>query len=173
MNNTSVDVWPRMNGVTGTLAASSGAVYFTTFTPAVTMTVSTITMFNIGAASGLTLARMGLYTHNGTTGVTLVARTASDTTLFQATNSNENRSFDTAGGYPATYTLTAGSYYAIAVITVGGTPPSFVAGFSAPSLIASYTPRLYGRRGLQTDLPTSTTITSTTGDLPVFGRLVV
>jgi hypothetical protein len=96
---------------------------------------------------------MGLYTFDGTT-ATLVARTASDTTLFNATSTLFTRSFDTTGGYPSSYTLTAGTRYALGVIQVGTTAASF-AGVTGNTLITNLAPRVLGSVASQTDLLTS------------------
>ena len=155
----SVDSMPRATA-TGTLTANSGLVVWSFFTPTVSMTVSQITMSSTGGAVlvGGTLARMGLYTYPTDGGTaTLVARTASDTTLFTATNTAYTRSFATAGGYPAEYTLQAGTRYGAAYICVGSTPPAVI-GRSVGAAIAALSLRLSGISSSgQTDLPTSFT----------------
>lgn len=152
-SSTVVDVMNRTQ-VTGNVATSGSTVYWVFFTPLQTVTVSQISMAtNTTASSGLTLARMGLYTFDGTT-VTLVARTASDTTLFNATGTVFTRSFDTTGGYPSTYTLTAGTRYAIAVVQVGTTAASF-AGVTINTLTGALAPRVVAGQSGLTDLPTT------------------
>ena len=101
-----------------------------------------------------TLCRMGLYTYTDAGTATLVARTASDTTLFAATNTVYTRSLDTTGGYPATYTLTAGVRYGAGYIGVGTTQPQ-VTGRNVNSVTAGLSPRLSGSSGTVSDLPTS------------------
>jgi hypothetical protein len=153
LSNT-VDSMPRVTAV-GTITANSGLVVWSFFTPVVSVTVSQITMSTTGGAVlvGGTLARMGLYTYPTDGGIaTLVARTASDTTLFTATNTVYTRSFDTTGGYPSTYTLQAGTRYGAAYICVGSTPPA-VTGRSVVSAIAALSPRLSGLSTSQADLP--------------------
>ena len=84
------------------------------------LTISNITMFCMtgsGGANlpGATYARFLLYTINTTTGVmTLVARTASDTTVMTTTGAWYSRALNATGGYVSTYSLVAGSAYAIA-----------------------------------------------------------
>lgn len=136
------------------IATTSGVIYFMFFTPSQTVTASQISMSSGGVQSAsLTLARMGLYTFDGTT-ATLVARTASDTTLFNATNTIFTRSFDTTGGYPSSYTLTAGTRFALGLIQVGTTPASF-AGVTGNAAIGNLAPRVSGSASGQTDLLTS------------------
>jgi hypothetical protein len=136
------------------LTLTSGAIAFSFFTPLFSRTVSQIAM-NCGstAASGLTLARMGLYTFDEST-ATLVAQTASDTTLFATTRTQYARSFSTAtGGFPSSYTLQAGVRYGVGVICVGTTMP-LIWGATPPFEVLTLTPRLSAVRTGQSDLGT-------------------
>lgn len=151
-----LDVFPRGECTTTSAGANSGQIFFLFFTPSVSFTVSAITCCSgTTAGSGLTLARMGLYVFDETT-ATLVARTASDTTLFAATNTAYTRSLATAGGYPATYTLTAGTRYGVAVIQVGTTSSSY-AGRTNATAVGGLAPRVSASLASQTDLVTSGT----------------
>lgn len=155
-STTAIDALPRTASITG-IATSLGQVFLTFFTPITNLTVTQVSYAN-GAtvSSGLTLCRFGLYTFDGTT-ATLVARTASDTTLFNTANTVYTRSFATAGGYPSSYDLVAGSRYAAAVIQVGTTGGN-VSGISfGPTGIGGASPRVMGVSGSQTDLPTTIT----------------
>lgn len=149
-----LDVPLRGGMAVAQVTVASGTAIFHFFTPLTTITVSQITMgCHSAAASGLTLARMGLYTFDESV-ATLVARTASDTTLFTATRTLYTRSLDTAGGYPATYTLQAGVRYGVAVIAVGTTGPS-LSGIGSLAEITGLAPRVAASRASQTDLPAS------------------
>jgi hypothetical protein len=106
---------------------------------------------------------MGLYTFDETN-VALVARTASDTTLFTATNTAYTRSFATAGGYPATYDLVAGTRYGAAVIVVGTTASNF-AGRTIQVAVGGQTPRMAASLPSQTDLITSGTVNNAQANL--------
>jgi hypothetical protein len=151
-----LDVYPRGEASTGGSGGTSGQIWWIFFTPSVSLTVSAITFCSgTTAGSGLTLARMGLYLFDETT-VTLVARTASDTTLFAATNTAYTRSLATAGGYPATYTCNAGTRYGVAVIAVGTTAPNF-AGRTTVTAVGGLTPRMAASLQSQTDLIASGT----------------
>ena len=163
-----VDVYPRQGNSSGTL--SSGTTYFTFFTPIWGTTISSISIASATtAASGVTVARLGLYTFDGTT-ATLVARTTNDTGLFATPNTLFTRTFDATGGFPSQYTLVAGQRYAIAVIVVATTPGNVYTAFSAPAAIGTLTPRLVGTVPLQSDLPsTSNTFSATT--IGPWGRL--
>ncbi len=154
-----IDSVPRATAAAG-VTAGAGQAIMAFFTPVTTITVSQIAMSNgTGAvAAGLTLARMGIYTYPTEGGTaTLVARTASDTSLFAATNTTYTRSLDTAGGYPSTYTLNAGTRYGVAYICVGTTQPQLI-GRTVLTAVGVLPPRLSGgsTTGLS-DLPASFT----------------
>jgi hypothetical protein len=179
-NGPAIQKWSNQGTVIDTIsrqqlngfAINSGTVYFSFFTPIVNLTVSQITMANLqNASAGLTLARMGLYTVDSSDNADLVARTASDTTLFDTAITSYTRSFDTTGGYPATYDLVAGQRYAIAVICVGTTMPNIVGYFVANiQAVTTLLPRISGVVTSQADLPTSRT-SFAGGTTNPFGRL--
>jgi len=150
-----IDVYPRTE-VIANVTQATGIANYTFFTPSETVTVSAITMASGGtAAAGVTLARMGLYTFDeGTTALTLVARTASDTTLFTTSGTAYTRSFDTTGGYPASYTLLAGTRYGVAVFVAGTTLPQ-IAGKTINLGVTNLVPRTAGATASATDLAAS------------------
>jgi hypothetical protein len=169
-SSSTIDVPDRYN-VLHSYNGYSGYITFSFFTPLETMTISQITMGNSSIpAASCTAARMGLYTFDGTT-ATLVARTADDTTLFNSLYTSYTRSLSTTGGYPASYTLTAGSRYAFAYIVVAATMPTI---YNAPlgdnnaGVIGALSPRISGVRTGQTDLLVSTTISGPSDQVPWF-----
>ena len=164
-----VDVATRYGNTVGTL--SSGTTYFTMFTPLWTKTISSISVVSgTTQATGATLVRFGLYTVVDDT-ATLVAQTASDTTIFSSTNTLYNRVFSTVGGFPATYTLQAGTRYAIGVIVVATTPGNVYTAFGPnPAAISTLSPRITGAVALQSDLPASVSSFASTTVGP-WGRL--
>jgi hypothetical protein len=164
------DVYPRTEVTGGTITITSGNVIVVFFTPLQTITVSQITMVSgtSTAASGLTFAQMGLYTYNETT-ATLVARCASDTTLFTAINTAYTRSVNTTGGFPATYTLQAGLRYGVAILLIGTTMP-VLAGKGVPAGVLGLTPRTASTINGQSSLPASSTSLLITSSHP-FARL--
>ena len=163
-----IDIYPRGELTNTSTAQTAGQPFYAFFTPSATVTVSAITMGTAATAgASLTLARMGLYTFNETT-ATLVARTASDTTLFNAAATTYTRSFDTTGGYPASYTLTAGTRYGIGVFCAGTTLPSYVMK-NINNGVGNLTPRMAGVSTSASDLPTS--ITMGNSNIMVFARL--
>jgi len=168
--SSTIDVPDRYN-VLHSYNGYSGYITFSFFTPLETMTISQITMGNSSIpAASCTAARMGLYTFDGTT-ATLVARTADDTTLFNSLYTSYTRSLSTTGGYPASYTLTAGTRYAFAYIVVAATMPTI---YNAPlgdnnaGVIGALSPRISGVRTGQTDLLVSTTISGPSDQVPWF-----
>lgn len=166
--SSTLDVYPRGEASSASVVSTSGSVFFIFFTPPVTITVSAITIANgTGAGSGLTLCRMGLYTFDETT-ATLVARCASDTTLFTSAATAYQRSFATAGGFPSNYTLNAGARYGVGVITVGTTAPNLTGRASGPGL-AGLTPRMNAVLAGQSDLATASGLGA--GQAHIFARL--
>jgi hypothetical protein len=165
---TTIDVYPRLGNFSGTMA--SGVAYFTFFTPRWSLEVNEVLVSSSGtASSGLTLARVGLYTFSGGT-ATLVARTDSDTSLFATSNTAFVRAFSTTGGYPATYTLEAGVRYALGLIVVGSSPGTVYTAFNLiPSTLSALSPRMTAAVTGQTDLPT-TASSFTTSILSPWGR---
>lgn len=168
--NTAVDVTPRHSN--GSALMTAGMAYFSYFTHLSTVSVSNISVSSGGTiTTGASLIRFGLYTVNESTGaITLVARTASDTTIFGSINTLYTRSFNTTGGFPSTYTIQRGVRYALGIIVVGGTPGNaYLAGAGLiPVSMVSLNPILRSFAASQTDLPT--TITPTAGQTAFWGR---
>jgi hypothetical protein len=151
---TDLSVLPRNISVDN-LSTTSGRVFFTFFTPIQGGTVGQVSVASgTTASSGLTAARIGLYTYDPLLdeGV-LVARTASDTTLFNTANTIYTRSFNTTGGYPSSYTLVAGTRYALAVVQAGTTPASLL-GKAHSSLLQTLDTRIAATAS-GSDLPTT------------------
>lgn len=168
--STLIETVPRSQLTFSGLTLVSGQIAFAFFTPLFSLTVSQISMATMtAAASGLTLARMGLYTFDEST-ATLVARTASDTGLFATTRTHFTRSLDSSGGFSATYTLQAGVRYGVGVICVGTTMP-MISGATPPFETASLSPRLSGTRGSQTDLGTISAAVMGTSSSLLYARL--
>jgi hypothetical protein len=148
------DVFDRVN-INTAVAPVSGAEYWSFFTPSHSLTITQITMASVNAASSVTLARFGLYTANAAGEATLVARTASDTTIFSASNTIYTRSLDSTGGYPTSYALTAGTRYAVSMCLVSSGGTGTVSAVSVASGIGALSPRVQGVRTGVTDLVTS------------------
>jgi len=162
---------PERDRVTASNAGTAGNINFTFFTPVSDISISQLTMASGSAAVAATLIRMGLYTFDGTT-ATLVARTANDTTLFNSTFTTYTRSFDTAGGYPSSYSLVKGERYGFAYIIVGATtmPTVFCTalGGNIGGSISRLAPPIAALRSGQTDLLTSSSSFSNANQRPFF-----
>ncbi len=114
-----------------------------------------------------TLCKMGLYSVDGSGAGALIASTASDTTLWSATNTVYTRATQ------ASYNVTAGQRYALAVLVVtAAAVPSVVgasmAGAAAANTLMSEGPRLSGSLAAQSDLPASFTDASLSGVASVY-----
>ena len=167
---TIVDTASRNGNNSATL--TSGNVYFSMFTPLWSTTINSISVASASAlTTGTSLIRFGLYTFNESTGAAvLVARTAATTSIFTSANTLATLSLNTTGGFPSTYTLQAGTRYALGVIIVASNPGSVFTSYnSMPAVLSSLSPKLTGVVGGQTDLPTSTTV-STATTVSVWGR---
>jgi hypothetical protein len=75
------------------------------------------------ASSGATLVRFGLYTYDETT-ATLVAATASDTTIFSTRNTLYTRAFSTGGSLPVGKTSVYSSGPGTNALAIAGYTPS-------------------------------------------------
>lgn len=116
------------------------------------------------AAAGTTLARMGLYSVAANGDLTLVARTANNTSLFNATFTVNTQAMDATGGYVTTYTPVVGSAYAIGLIVVGTSTAPVLYGTSINGAIATWDPPVNRKLTGQTDLPASITAASLADD---------
>jgi hypothetical protein len=152
----------------GFRALANGTIVFGGFVPNANFTVSNITTVShtspatASDVGGTTVRRMGLYTYNSTSGAfTLVARTASDSTLWTTASTAYTRALATTGGYPSTYELVAGTIYAVGCIAynTGGT-------YGSPQLASSLAVSNGGMTGL---LPYYTLLSSSNTDLAASG----
>jgi len=158
LNTATVETFPRQL-TTSSIGIGNGVAKVTLFTVGEGITISQISAAVATGATdtgGTTVRRMGLFTVSGST-YTLVARTASDATLFNTSNSIATRSFDTTGGYPASYTLVAGTTYAVGLIcyNTGGV-------FAGPSIISG------GINNVLAGLTPIITVSPTLTDLATF-----
>ena len=114
------------------------------------------------ASSGLTLARLGVFQIDASDNGLLVARTANDTTMGNAAGAPYDRAFDTAGGFPATWTPTPGQRYAWALLYVGSGVGSQISRNVGNSAVIGTSatagrPRMHARIQAQADIPLSFT----------------
>lgn len=141
------EVLPRLDVIGAETINASGTVHLTYFTARKTESVTKIRMLtDATAATGVTLARMGVYSVDGAGNLTLLAACASDTTLFNAIYSPFQRNLT------APFAKVKGTRYAVAVIVVGAGMPNLT-GLTCSGADASLPPRLCGILPGQTDLP--------------------
>jgi hypothetical protein len=152
----------------GSVTMTVGTAFFAGFTALSSATVTTLYVHSRGTASAsTTLARLGLFTVDSSGSLTLVARSASDTALTSVTFTAYPKTFDTTGGYPASYTLAAGYRYALGCLWVGGTAPA-IYGSATLGPSGLWLPWQQASITGQTDLATSYAIGSlvNTGSAP-------
>lgn len=153
---------PRLNVPGAQQLAASGTLHLTYFTARKTEAITKIRMLSDAtAASGTTLARMGIYSVDGGGNLTLVAACASDTALFSGSYTPYQKTLT------ATFNKVKGTRYAIGVLVVGATMPS-ITGTTCAGADASLNPRLCGTVAGQTDLPASVTAGTVTEDYRIF-----
>lgn len=151
---------------TGSVTVTAGKLFLLGFTPARTISLSNLWVMSRGtAAVGTTLARLGLFTVDAAGNATLVARTASDTTILSGTFAQYQRALDTTGGYPASYTVVAGKRYAIGLLVVGATTAPIVFGTSGSNAVVNgWLPWTSMSATAQTDMATSYAIGTLTAE---------
>jgi hypothetical protein len=177
--NTSIDWLPRGHGTIGNAAAFSGSLMLAFFTAPYSFTATTLTFITGGTATAsLSLCRFALFTVNETivdsvTGtspiITMVARTANDTTIGNASQTIYSRAFAT-DGYPASYSIIAGTRYAAGVLVVGSTAGTWQAGTVTTGAITRLPPMAAGVVTGLSDMPTAATTVSN-GNFMIYGRI--
>ena len=159
--STGEEVLPRLNAI-GAQSLVSGTLHLTYFTARKTETISTVRMLTDStAATGLTLARMGIYSVDGGGNLTLVASTANDATLFDDAYSPYPKALTSA------FAKVKGTRYAFGVLVVAATPPN-ITGLTVSGADSSLPPRLCGIVAGQADLPASVTAGTVAEDYRLF-----
>ena len=148
----------RRQVIAANVPSTSGYCRFTFFTARKTETITQIrTISGSTAAATSTLCRVGIYSVDGSGNLTLIASIANDTALWAATNTAYTRSLS------ASFTKTRGNRYAVGLIFVGTTAPTFAGintGFASSEFGIS--PRLGALTGSNSDLPASVAVGSLT-----------
>jgi hypothetical protein len=147
--------------LTATLTPGSGTIQHSRIVAHRDFTVTNIAFASTTTTASVpTLIRFGIYTRSGTT-FTLVARTASDTSIFAAANTKYTRALNTTGGYPATYTMIAGSEYFVSVIQLATTTATLLSATARQTTAANAATgvQFYTDAG-ETDLSTPSTGTA-------------
>lgn len=145
------------SAISGNFNLPSGSLSLAYFTARENRTVSTVEVWSSGTSVSPTptLAKLGLYSVDGSGNLALLSGTASDTSLFGANNAQYARSLLTATS------ITSGSRYAIAMLQVGGTTTAGkVQASTAPAALLFRAPTMAAVLAAQTDLPSTITVGS-------------
>lgn len=177
---TAIDWLPRGHGTIGNTSATSGNLMLAFFTAPYSITATTLTFVNAGTATAsLSLCRFALFTVSETItdsvtvttpSITMVARSASDTTIGNVANTIYTRTFATAGGYPSSYNIVGGNRYAVGLLIVGSTPGAWQAATVTSGSFMRLPPMATGAVTGLSDIPTSATSVSL-GNFTLYGRL--
>ena len=158
------ELLPRLNVNGSQSLNASGSLHLTYFTARKTETINNVQMVTDStAATGVTLARMGVYSVDpGTGNLTLVAATANDVNLFNGAYSAFQRALTTP------FNKVKGTRYAFAVLVVGTGMPNLSAIITPAGIDASAAPRLNGLVTGQADLPATIAAGVPAGDYRIF-----
>jgi hypothetical protein len=108
--------------IAGDTELSNGNIYIYYFNPLFDFTINNFSVACTTASEGASHVRMGLYSVDSGTGtLSLVARTESDTSMFLTANTRYDKPLNTSGGYPSSYSLSAGNKYAFSIILLSQT----------------------------------------------------
>ena len=164
----SMDIIDRMLAVTS-IGLSSSIAYFVFFTATENINVSSLTFFKFSGGTSVNKLRLGLYTVtkpddiNAT--LTLVARSASTISGLNTTSRLYIKELDSTSGYPASYTINAGSRYAMALCQSGSSLNTILGLSVTQTALAITPPRIIGQlieTQTQGDLPASVNSSSLT-----------
>jgi lysophospholipase L1-like esterase len=137
------------------------------------ITVNTAQMGGDNAVSAtVTTCRLGLGSVSDDGWFFPLARSANDTTLFQAAATMQSKAFDTTSGYPAAVTLVPGRTYAGVVIIDATTLPTVAASIALRTVMQNHVRAR--RSGVATDILGSVDPTNSTSiaQIPFFRYLV-
>lgn len=144
-----------------TTTVPTGNLFLSYFTAAKTDTITQVKMWSSGTAAGATptLIRMGIYSVDTSSNLTLVASTPNDTSLFAATNTEYTKSFSSSWGKVRDTRYAFGFLIvtSFAVPTMIQTVCTVNAGIAQ---VLARPPRMFGYLTGQTDLPSSVTESS-------------
>jgi hypothetical protein len=156
------EILPRLSVPGAQGLAASGTLHLAYFTARKTEVINQIRMLSDAtAATGVTLARMGIYSVDGGGNLTLEAACANDAALFSGSYTPYQKTLTSA------LNKVKGTRYAIGVLVVGGGMPS-ITGTTCAGADASLNPRLCGIVTGQADLPASITVGTVAEDYRIF-----
>jgi len=157
----SAESLPRLISTSAAVATGNQNLRLTYFTAQTSFTAANMTVASGSTAAGATptLVRLGLYTVASNGDLTLVASTASDTSLLASTNTLYTKALSSS------YAVVKGQRYAAALLVVtSATAPTVVGQFPGGSTatLSAASPRLVGLVAAQSDLPSSVLSASVT-----------
>ena len=127
----------------------SGALCLTFVYPTVNRAISSLTFYELEAGGTATLARLGVYSVDGSGNLTLLASTTNDTALVSSGWTDVTKSLSSS------VSLVAGNVYAFGMLLVTSNSIGGVRGFGGHFDELAQAPRLTGRVTGKTDLPSS------------------
>jgi hypothetical protein len=141
--------------ITGFPAPGTGNLRLTYFTARKSETVASFRTIVNTLATSTTLARIGLYTVDGSGNLTLVASTTNNTSMWQSLGGSITQALTTP------YAVTRGTRYAVGLLIVNsGTACTISGNSNVGSAEAAIAPRLSGFVASQTDLPSTVAVGS-------------
>jgi hypothetical protein len=156
------EIMPRRDAIGASALAASGTLHLSYFTARKTEAATNIRMLSDGtAATGTTLARMGVYSVDGAGNLTLLAATANDVAVFSGAYTPYQRVLT------STFNKVKGVRYAVGVLVVGAGMPT-ITGATCAGADAGLPPRLCGIVAGQANLPASITAGSIAEDYRIF-----
>jgi len=147
-----IEVYARETCTSDSVASVSGQLSLNFFTAYEDMTVTSLRSYTGNTAAGATptLCKMGLYQVNSDNSLTLLAATASDTSMWSAAFTTYTRALT------ASVNVVKGQRYAFALlITTAAALPTWPTRTVSTMAGGVMTPRLYGQVSGQTDIPAS------------------
>ena len=137
---------------TAGVSTGSGNLRLTYFTAAKTETTASVRTVCTALGTSATLQRIGIYSIDGSGNLTLIASTASDTSLWIAAASYTK-------ALSASFSKVRGTRYAVGILYVGGgTAPSLSGLLPTNATEDGQPPRLSGFLTSQTDLPATVAV---------------
>ena len=141
---------------------TSGSLYMSYFTPAWTLSTTSVSLNVLSAAGSTSSALVGLYQVNSNSNSTLLASTANNVIHFNITSI-------TTASLSSTQILTAGQRYALGVLWIGSGSPQVMA---ENVLLANLSPIISGAVGSQVVLPSAVSLSNVSANsASVWARL--
>ena len=128
----------RVGGANSGVALTAGRTVMSFARPHRDVTITRLVSSSTTAYAGgtPTVCRMGVYLVDSSYNFTLLARTASDTNMWNTNNTLYKANLSATGGYPTSLDIKSGQLYALAAICVTvGTGPNLSGAFVGASAL--------------------------------------